>query len=220
MPWRISENIIGAAVIEGEASNGELVSGTSRVLDAPTGEDILGRVIRPTGEVLDGGRKNKTCSQKADRISGARDYGQEPGKIRPLQTGILSFDSMIPIGRGQRELIIGDRQTGKTALPSNDTQSKESCVICIYCAIGQKASTVAEVVETLKQNEALDYTVVVSSHGERPGRHAVYYSLRRLRDGGWLHVRGQGIPGYLRRPEQTRGGLPLIVPSASQAVGS
>ena len=105
-------------------------------------------------------------------------------------TGIKAIDAMIPIGRGQRELIIGDRETGKTAIAIDTIiNQKGTGVICVYVAIGQKASTVAGVVERLRENGAMDYTIVVSRHGLRPGADAVHRPLRRLRHGRVLHVR-------------------------------
>ena len=122
----------------------------------------------------------------------------------PLQTGIKAIDSMIPIGRGQRELIIGDRGTGKTAIAIDTIiNQKGQGVICVYVAIGQKASTVASVVERLKQAGAMEYTIVVVAVGVRPGADAVHRALLGLRDGRVLHVqRGQADAVRVRRPVQ------------------
>ncbi len=159
----ISEDSIGAAVLEGEVFIGGQVNRTGRVLDVPVGDEVLGRVLSPTGEPVDGGPIIKFSARRpienpAPKIFERKTVG------RPLQTGILSLDSMTPIGRGQRELVIGDRQTGKTTIAVDTIlNQKDQEVLCVYCAIGQKASTVAEVVQTLEENGAMPYTVVVSS---------------------------------------------------------
>ncbi len=159
----ISEETVGAAVLEGEVFIGAQVNRTGRVLDVPVGDGVLGRVLSPIGEPIDGGPVIKFSVRRpienpAPKIFERKTVG------RPLQTGILSLDSMTPIGRGQRELIIGDRQTGKTTIAIDTIlNQKDQEVLCIYCAIGQKASTVAEVVQTLEENGAMQYTVVVSS---------------------------------------------------------
>ena len=159
----ISEDSIGAAVLEGQVFVGGQVNRTGRVLDVPVGDEVLGRVLSPTGEPIDGGPVIKFSARRpienpAPKIFERKTVG------RPLQTGILSLDSMTPIGRGQRELVIGDRQTGKTTIAVDTIlNQKDQEVLCVYCAIGQKASTVAEVVQTLTENGAMPYTVVVSS---------------------------------------------------------
>ena len=159
----ISEESVGAAVLQGEVCIGGQVNRTGRVLDVPVGEGVLGRVLSPIGEPIDGGPVIKFSARRpienpAPKIFERKTVG------RPLQTGILSLDSMTPIGRGQRELIIGDRQTGKTTIAIDTIlNQKDQEVLCVYCAVGQKASTVAEVVQTLEEKGAMQYTVVVSS---------------------------------------------------------
>ena len=129
--------------------------------------------------------------------------GRQPVN-QPLQTGIKAIDAMTPIGRGQRELIIGDRKTGKTAIAIDAIiNQKEENVICVYVAIGQKESTVAGMVEALRANGAMDYTIVVVASAGRRGPAAVHRSVRRLRDGRILHVRaGPRHPVRLRRPDK------------------
>jgi F-type H+-transporting ATPase subunit alpha len=143
-------------------STGSVVRGTGRTADICVGPELLGRVIDPIGRPLDGkelhASKFRPIENPAPSI-----MNRMPVK-KPLETGILAVDSMIPIGRGQRELIIGDRQTGKTSIAlSAMLNQKGKDVVCIYCAIGQKASTVARLVHTLEQAGAMEHTIVVSS---------------------------------------------------------
>ena len=141
---------------------GSEVKGTNRVVEIPQGEELLGRVVDPIGRPLDGEplpmRHFRPIEQPAPAII------QRQKVNSPLMTGLLSVDSMIPIGKGQRELIIGDRQTGKTAIAIDTIlNQKGKNVICVYCAIAQKASTIAQIVQTLRSEGALDYSVVVAS---------------------------------------------------------
>ncbi len=153
---------------------GDTVKSTSRLLEVPVGEALLGRVVDPLGRPLDGGPAIDTggLTRKLDIIAPGIAYRQ-PVK-EPLQTGIKAIDSMIPIGRGQRELIIGDRKTGKTAVAvdtiinQRDWWGTADDVVCIYVAIGQKESTVAAVTETLTAHGAMDYTIVISAGASDP----------------------------------------------------
>ncbi|NMB20528.1 MAG: F0F1 ATP synthase subunit alpha [Firmicutes bacterium] len=147
---------------------GDPVKRTGTVVQVPVGDALIGRIVNPLGQPIDG--KGPIKSDKTRPIE-----SQAPGVIdrvsvhQPLQTGLKSIDSLVPIGRGQRELIIGDRQTGKTAIAVDTIlNQKGEDVICIYVAIGQKASTVAGVVETLAKAGALDYTIVVSATASDP----------------------------------------------------
>jgi len=147
---------------------GDIVKRTKRIMSVPVGEELIGRVVNPLGQPLDGkGPINTTKLRPIEVIA--------PGVVdrqnvkEPLQTGIKAIDAMIPIGRGQRELIIGDRQTGKTAIAIDTIlNQKDSDVICIYVAIGQKQSTVAKVVKTLTEHDAMKYTIVVSGSSADP----------------------------------------------------
>ncbi|MCP3902331.1 MAG: F0F1 ATP synthase subunit alpha [Planctomycetes bacterium] len=160
-----------AAVIYGNylaVEEGNQVRATSRLLEIPAGEAMLGRVVDPLGRPIDGGPPIETTeTMKLDIVAPGIAFRQ-PVK-EPLQTGIKAIDSMIPIGRGQRELIIGDRKTGKTAVAvdtiinQREAWGTDDAVVCIYVAVGQKESTVAGVVETLKANGAMDYTIVVNA---------------------------------------------------------
>jgi len=141
----------------------DIVHTTGRVVEIPSGQGFLGRVVNPLGEPLDG---RGPITPEGHRSLEFRAPGvvEREGVNQPMQTGLLAIDSMIPIGRGQRELIIGDRQTGKTAIAVDAIiNSKGQDLVCIYVAIGQKASTVASVVETLERFDAMSYTIVVSA---------------------------------------------------------
>ncbi|MDO8504115.1 MAG: F0F1 ATP synthase subunit alpha [bacterium] len=145
---------------------GDKVTATGRSLTVPVGEEFLGRVINPLGEVLDG-KKNPVAKAHYPIERPAPTIMARKSVSVPLQTGIKAIDSMIPIGRGQRELIIGDRNTGKTSL-ALDTILNQKDVICIYVAIGQKASKTAKIVETLRKTDALKHTIVISSTASDP----------------------------------------------------
>ncbi len=147
---------------------GDPVKRTKRVVQVPVGEAMIGRVVNPLGQPIDG--KGPIKTERFRPIE-----AKAPGVVdrvsvkEPLQTGLKAIDSMVPIGRGQRELIIGDRQTGKTAIAVDTIlNQKGQDVICIYVAIGQKASTVAAVVDTLTKRGAMDYTIVVSATASEP----------------------------------------------------
>jgi len=152
---------------------GDLAKRTGRVVEVPVGEAMLGRVVNPLGQAIDG----KPAIESKDSLAIERKalgvMARSPVN-EPLQTGIKAIDSMIPIGRGQRELIIGDRQTGKTAVAidaiinQKSTHSTDNPVYCIYVAIGQKASTVASIVSELEENGAMDYTTVVAANASDP----------------------------------------------------
>jgi F-type H+-transporting ATPase subunit alpha len=147
---------------------GDTVKRTGRIMEVPVGEALLGRVVNPLGQPLDGlGPINTTEFRPVE--SPAPGVMARKSVHEPLQTGIKAIDAMIPIGRGQRELIIGDRQTGKTAVAIDTIiNQKGQNMICIYVAIGQKQSTVANVVETLRKHGAMEYTIVVSATASDP----------------------------------------------------
>lgn len=166
----LEEASIGAVVL-GEyldLKEGDKVKRTGTVLQVPVGEELIGRVVDPLGNPLDGkGPLNAKNYRPVE--TPAPGIADRKSVHEPLQTGIKAIDSMIPIGRGQRELIIGDRGTGKTAVAVDTIiNQKESGVICVYVAIGQKASTVAGVVEKLTEAGAMDYTIVVNAPASAP----------------------------------------------------
>ncbi|MBS7369424.1 MAG: F0F1 ATP synthase subunit alpha, partial [Oscillospiraceae bacterium] len=161
----LEEAFVGAVMLGSDADikEGDTVKRTGSIVSVPVGEELLGRVVNSLGQPIDGkGAIYAKETRPIEKIASGI-ITREPVTV-PLQTGIKAIDSMIPIGRGQRELIIGDRQTGKTAIAIDTIiNQKGKDVICIYVAIGQKNSTVANVVETLRTNGALEYTIVVSS---------------------------------------------------------
>ena len=151
-----------------EIKEGDTVKRTNTIMSVPVGEELIGRVVNPLGAPIDDkGPIGTKQRNPLERIApGVLD--RQPVR-EPLQTGIKAIDSMIPIGRGQRELIIGDRQTGKTAVILDTIiNQKGSDMICIYCAIGQKRSTIAQVVKTLTDAGAMDYTIIVASSAAEP----------------------------------------------------
>ncbi|MGB4045255.1 MAG: F0F1 ATP synthase subunit alpha [Halanaerobiales bacterium] len=170
MALNLEEDNVGCVLLGDETlvKEGDIVQKTGRVVEVPVGEALLGRVVNPLGQPLDGKGVIKTESTRPIESTAPGIVDRQPVDT-PLQTGIKAIDSMIPIGRGQRELIIGDRQTGKTAIAIDTIiNQKGQDVICIYVAIGQKASTVAEIAERLAQHNALDYTIIVSATASQP----------------------------------------------------
>ncbi len=164
-------------VLMGESHHvqeGAPVKQTGRVLSIPVGDAMLGRVINPLGEPLDGKGPISATETRLLEVIAPSVVDRQPVS-EPLQTGIKAIDGMIPIGRGQRELIIGDRQTGKTAIAVDAIINQRGTgVKCIYVAIGQKASTVAEVVDTLERHGAMEFTVVVNASAASPAAHQMY----------------------------------------------
>jgi F-type H+/Na+-transporting ATPase subunit alpha len=151
-----------------EIREGDTVKRTNSIMSVPVGEALVGRVVNPLGQPLDG--KGPIATQDRNPLEKIAPGVIDRQPVRePLQTGIKAIDSMIPIGRGQRELIIGDRQTGKTAIILDTIiNQKGGDMICIYVAIGQKRSTIAQVVKTLTENGAIDYTIVVAASASEP----------------------------------------------------
>lgn len=165
MALNLEENSVSLVILGSDSylKEGDIVKRTGKVVEVPVGEELIGRVVNALGQPIDG--KGSINTNKTSPIE-----TNAPGIIErksvsvPLQTGIKAIDSMIPIGRGQRELIIGDRQTGKTVIALDTIiNQKGKGVICIYVAIGQKNSTVASIADTLSKNGAMDYTIIVSS---------------------------------------------------------
>jgi F-type H+-transporting ATPase subunit alpha len=166
----LEEDQVGTVLLGeyAEIKEGDIVKRTNKIMSVPIGDALIGRVVNPLGQPVDGKGPIQTKERNPlERIA--------PGVIdrqpvrEPLQTGIKAIDSMIPIGRGQRELIIGDRQTGKTAIILDTILNQRGAdMICIYCAIGQKRSTVAQVIKILTDNGAMDYTIVVVASATEP----------------------------------------------------
>jgi F-type H+-transporting ATPase subunit alpha len=170
MALNLEQEQVGAMILGDftQISEGNLVKRTGRVLSVPVGDELLGRVVNAIGQPIDGKGPINTKSLRPIETRAPSVIERQPVK-EPLQTGLKAIDSMIPIGRGQRELIIGDRQTGKTAICVDTIiNQKGGDVMCIYVAIGQKQSTVVSVVETLVKHGAMDYTIVVSATASDP----------------------------------------------------
>ncbi len=170
MALNLETDHVGAIILD-ESTNikeGDTVKTSGRILEVPVGDALLGRAINPLGQAIDGlgsidTKETLPLEQKAKGVMSRKSVDE------PLQTGIKVLDALVPIGRGQRELIIGDRKTGKTAIALDTIiNQKNEDVICIYVAIGQKESTVAQVQQTLKAHGALDYTIVVSASASEP----------------------------------------------------
>ncbi len=165
MVLNLNEDSIGSVVLgkDTDIFEGSKVEKTNKVVSVPVGDALLGRVVNALGEPIDGAGPIETdltmpIEEKAPGIM------ERESVNKPLETGIKAIDSMIPIGKGQRELIIGDRQTGKTAIAIDTIiNQKGKDVICVYCAIGQKNSTIAQIIEKLKQYDAMSYTVIVNA---------------------------------------------------------
>ena len=170
MAQNLEENSVSIVIFGSDENIGEgqTVKRTGKVVSVPVGDAMVGRVVNALGQPIDGAgpidtKEFRPIESKAPGICERRSVYQ------PLQTGIKAIDSMIPIGRGQRELIIGDRQTGKTTIATDTIiNQKGKDVICIYVAIGQKSSTIAKLVNTLKKNDAMDYTIVMASTASDP----------------------------------------------------
>ncbi|ADI00636.1 F0F1 ATP synthase subunit alpha [Salisediminibacterium selenitireducens] len=170
MAQNLEENTVGIIILGPftDIREGNEVRRTGRIMEVPVGEELLGRVVNPLGQPLDGMGPVETGKTRPIE-SPAPGVMDRKSVHEPLQTGVKAIDSLIPIGRGQRELVIGDRQTGKTAIAIDTIiNQKDEDMICIYVAIGQKESTVAGVVETLRQHGALDYTIVVTASASQP----------------------------------------------------
>ena len=165
MALNLEEEVVGAVILGDDSSikEGDLVKRTGRIVEVPVGEAMIGRVVNALGQPIDG--KGDILTDKTRPVEyPAPGIMSRKSVFEPLQTGIKSIDSMIPIGRGQRELVIGDRQTGKTSILTDTIiNQKGKDVICIYVGIGQKRSTVAQLVSTFEEFGAMDYTIVVSA---------------------------------------------------------
>ena len=170
MVQNLEEDSVGA-ILFGESSKikeGDIVKCSGRVLEIPVGEEFIGRVIDPLANPIDGLGNVKATSTRPIEVK-ATGVMDRKSVDTPLQTGIKVLDALVPIGRGQRELIIGDRQTGKTSIAVDTIlNQKNTGVICIYVAIGQKESTVSSVYETLKENDAMKYSIIVSASASKP----------------------------------------------------
>ena len=165
MVMNLDQDAVGAVLLGSESTikEGDEVKRTGRIIEVPVGDQLLGRVVNPLGQAIDGqGAIDMSKTRPIERV--ASGVMTRKSVNQPLQTGITSIDAIIPIGRGQRELIIGDRQTGKTAIAIDTIlNQKGQDIYCVYVAIGQKNSTVAQIVEKLRKGGALEYTTIVSA---------------------------------------------------------
>ena len=170
MAQNLEANNVGIIILGpfADIKEGDVVRRTGRIMEVPVGPELIGRVVNPLGMPVDGlGPINTTKSRPIE--SPAQGVMARKSVHEPLQTGIKAIDALVPIGRGQRELIIGDRQTGKTSVAIDTILNQaDQDMICIYVAIGQKESTVRNVVETFRKNGALDYTIVVTASASQP----------------------------------------------------
>jgi len=165
MVMNLNEDSVGCVILGKDTTiyEGDMVKRTGRVVSVPTGDALLGRVVNALGQPIDGLGDLKDTVEAPIEAPAPKIMARQPVD-KPLETGIKAIDSMIPIGKGQRELIIGDRQTGKTAIAIDTIiNQQDKNVICIYCAIGQKNSTIAQIVTKLKDHDAMKYTVVVNA---------------------------------------------------------
>ncbi|MEG2604950.1 MAG: F0F1 ATP synthase subunit alpha, partial [Clostridia bacterium] len=161
----LEEKLVYAVALSGEDSLGVGMSafGTGKVLSVPCGEALLGHVVTPLGVPLDGAEHLSTAEMRAIEMPAPPILSRKPVN-KPLETGLMAVDAIVPIGRGQRELIIGDRQTGKTSIAVDTIlNQKGKNVACVYVAIGQKASSVAQLITQLRARGAMEYTTVVSA---------------------------------------------------------
>src|SRR4051794_23267365 len=170
LAFNLEENSVGVIILGDylQIAEGDEVKSTGRLLSVPVGEAVIGRVIDPLGNPLDGKGPINTTERRPVE-SNAPGIAERQPVHEPMQTGIKAIDSMTPIGRGQRELIIGDRKTGKTAIGIDAIiNQRDSGVKCFYVAVGQKESTVANVIQALRENGAMDYTTVVLAGASDP----------------------------------------------------
>ncbi len=170
LAFNLEEDSVGVVIMGDYLSikEGQQVKRTGKILSIPVGDGFLGRVVNPLGQPIDGKGPIQAATNRLIEFKAPGIEARQPVKV-PLQTGIKAIDSMIPVGRGQRELVIGDREVGKTAVTIDTIiNQRGKGVICVYVAIGQKASTVRQVVATLEKYNAMDYTIVVSANAQDP----------------------------------------------------
>ena len=193
MVMNLDEDSVGAVLLGSESTikEGDEVKRTGRIIEVPVGDEMLGRVVNPLGQAIDGqGEINTGKTKPIERV--ASGVMTRKSVDQPLQTGITSIDAIIPIGRGQRELIIGDRQTGKTAIAIDTIlNQKGQNIYCIYVAIGQKASTVANIVQVLKEHGAMPYTIVVAATAADPAALQYYAPFAGAAIGEYFRDRGK-----------------------------
>ena len=225
----LDEHSIGAVILGDfeKIEEGQQVKRTGEVLSVPVGDAYLGRVVNPLGQPIDGQGDIETDERRALELQ-APSVVQRQGVSEPLQTGIKAIDAQTPIGRGQRQLIIGDRKTGKTAVCVDtilnqrenwETGDPDQQVRCVYVAIGQKGTTIASVKRALEDGGAMEYTTIVAAPGIRPRRLQMACALHRFGHRPALDVRRQARPDRVRRPDQAGRGLSRDLAAAAPPAG-
>ncbi len=205
----LEEESVGAVLLGDykEIKEGDTVKRTNRIISVPVGEELVGRVVNALGQPIDG--KGPIASKQFSEIERIAPGVVDRSPVKePMQTGLKAIDAMVPIGRGQRELIIGDRQTGKTAVAVDAIiNQKGQDVICIYNAIGQKQSTIAQVVRTLDDAGAMDYTIVVAAGASDPAPLLYISPYSACTMGEYFRDSGRHCAAHLRRSVQARAGV-------------
>src|SRR6195952_403587 len=203
----LEEESVGAVLLGEfkEIKEGDIVKRTGRIISVPVGEEMLGRVVNALGQPIDG--KGPILTKNVSPIERIAPGVVDRQSVKePLQTGLKAIDAMVPIGRGQRELIIGDRQTGKTAVAIDAIlNQKDTGVLCIYNAIGQKQSTVAQVVRTLEEADAMKYTIVVAATAADPAPLLYISPYSACTMGEYFRDRGrQALFAYAHLPKDAQ----------------
>ena len=218
----LEEDGVGAVLLGEytEIKEGDIVKRTGRIISVPVGEELLGRVVNALGQPIDGkGPITTKTFMPIERIApGVVD--RQPVR-EPLQTGLKAIDAMVPIGRGQRELIIGDRQTGKTAVAVDTIiNQRDKDVICIYNAIGQKQSTIAQVVRILEEADALRYSIIVAAGASDPAPLLYICSVFRMHHGRVFPRQRPPCVVRLRRLVEACAGVSRNLPAAAASARS
>jgi len=220
--FNLEDESIGAVIFGSylDIKEGDTVKSTGRLLEVAVGDAVIGRVVNPLGQPLDGlGPIASSETRKMDIV--APGIAERKPVTEPMLTGIKAIDSMIPIGRGQRELIIGDRKTGKTAIAIDTIiNQKGRGVKCFYVAVGSKESTVAGIVEVLRQAGAMEYTTVVVATAADPAPLQYIAPYAGTRDGRVLYVEGRAHARRLRRSFEAGRGVSSALAAAASAAGS
>ena len=195
----LEENNVGCLIFGSDEGihEGDLVTDCESILSVPVGMALPGRVVNALGEPIDG-EGPVVSAERRNIESTSPNIIQRQPVSEPLQTGIQAIDALIPIGRGQRELIIGDRQTGKTTIAIDTIiNQKDTGVICVYVAIGQKLSTINQIVETLRAHDALSHTVVVAASASEPAPLQYIAPFTGCAIGEYFRDKGKQLQAYL-----------------------
>lgn len=225
----LEDTNIGAVILGEYASleEGQQVRRTGDVLSVPVGDKFLGRVVNPLGQPIDGLGEIESDERRVLELQAASVLERQPVE-EPLATGITAIDALTAIGRGQRQLIIGDRKTGKTAVAIDailnqkanwETGDVDKQVRCIYVAIGQKGSTIAGVKTALEEHGAMEYTTIVAAPASDSAGLQVAGSVHRFGHRPALDVPGQARPHRVRRPDQAGRGVPRHLAAAASSAG-